>query len=569
MGKALSAEVKARFPVTFEAARDVARLKERKLRYQLQHQEVDQEGDEGVRPPPSNVAPPHRGPRVVDQQELLSKITSQLENLVPRSFGPKYCICLHRQCSKMVSTIRVKIKAMALISGRSLKDIVPIVDAYVKGQRISNIYVDGGTQICVMSEHVFHRLGLKISAPAPYKAKMANNVKVKCLGIVNGVRVKVCEVEVKVEVYVVTTKGEGDPIILGRPWLMAMQARQDWGTEMLEMILAHRAIQPPLKESTTLDESDCSREEVMGLILIDPNKVDPPDIPRVEKSNLAKILAKDLTNKEKQAYLTMLEDFPRLFIKGYDEITRVTIVQHHINLKEESKPTVQRLRRLGVIQQDALLVKDAFNDHEMAATPSTDSVLLACPLSFRFSLALPQDCRGDPYFFGRHLELTAELRRLQEMRSEFSHYASVSYWISTADQMNKDFFVIHRERPTGTTMRAIRDGGGALHADPDRVLAIVTEFYEDLFTAEALTHDILEAREQIWSSIHGRVTDDMRFHLMAPFIIDELRDAVHSLSPFSCPGDDGLIRGFFATHWEILHIWLLRLPGHLFFRMYA
>ncbi|MCO5572100.1 hypothetical protein L7F22_025851 [Adiantum nelumboides] len=77
----LKDKVKARFPVTFEAARDVARLKERKLRYQLQHREADQKGDGGARPPPGNVAPPHRGPRVVDQQELLSRITSQLEDL--------------------------------------------------------------------------------------------------------------------------------------------------------------------------------------------------------------------------------------------------------------------------------------------------------------------------------------------------------------------------------------------------------------------------------------------------------------------------------------------------------
>ncbi|MCO5572468.1 hypothetical protein L7F22_026223 [Adiantum nelumboides] len=69
------------------------------------------------------------------------------------------------------------------------------------------------------------------------------------------------------------------------------------------------------------------------------------------------MLAKDLTKEEKQAYLTMLEDFPRLFIKGYDQITGVTVVQHHIKLKEGSKPTVQQLRHLGVIQQDALLAE--------------------------------------------------------------------------------------------------------------------------------------------------------------------------------------------------------------------
>ncbi|MCO5569774.1 hypothetical protein L7F22_023489 [Adiantum nelumboides] len=216
---------------------------------------------------------------------------------------------VRRQWSKMVSTRRVKTKAMGLVSRRSLKGIKTVVDAYVKVQRISNVYVDGGAQICVMSEHVFHRLGLlKISAPAPYKAKMANNVKVKCLGIVNGVKVRVCEVEIEVDVYVMPNKGEGYPIIFGRPWLMAMHARQDWGSRMLELSprkgsgkktkVVHYDMktgkQGKIKfetsadefsssiysttieeESTTSDESDSSGEVVMGIILTEANKVDP------------------------------------------------------------------------------------------------------------------------------------------------------------------------------------------------------------------------------------------------------------------------------------------------------
>ncbi|MCO5612579.1 hypothetical protein L7F22_066847 [Adiantum nelumboides] len=194
-----------------------------------------------------------------------------------------------------------------------------------------------------MSEHVFNCLGLKISAPAPYKAKMANNVKVKCLGIVNGVRVKVCEVDIEVDVSVMSTMREGYPIVLGRSWLMTMQARQDWGTGMLELSphegsgkktkVVHYAMktgkQGKMKfetsadefssstystttkeESITSDESDSLGEEVMGLILTKPNKVYPPDMPRVEESKLAKMLARNLTEGEKQAYSTMLEDFP-------------------------------------------------------------------------------------------------------------------------------------------------------------------------------------------------------------------------------------------------------------------
>ncbi|MCO5601879.1 hypothetical protein L7F22_056005 [Adiantum nelumboides] len=70
------------------------------------------------------------------------KITwPQLLHLAPK---------VHRQWTMMVSTQRVKTKAMGLVSGRHLQDITPVLNAYVKGQRVSNVYVDKGAQICVM-----------------------------------------------------------------------------------------------------------------------------------------------------------------------------------------------------------------------------------------------------------------------------------------------------------------------------------------------------------------------------------------------------------------------------------
>ncbi|MCO5599661.1 hypothetical protein L7F22_053766 [Adiantum nelumboides] len=237
-----------------------------------------------------------------------------------------------------------------------------------------------------MTEQTMHRLGLKVNAPAPCKAKMANNSKVKCLGVINALKIKVCEIEVEVDVYVMPTKGEGYPIILGRPWLMAMHARQDWGTVMLELqphkgAKKGKAIHIDLRggkhesldletsvdefssfdystseeESTITDESDSSQAEIMGVVLTNPTMVSSINVSPVEEGKIAKMLSKNLTQEERQAYLAMLEGYPRLFIDGYDQITGVFVVQHHINLKDGAKPVVQRLRRLGVIQQDALL----------------------------------------------------------------------------------------------------------------------------------------------------------------------------------------------------------------------
>ncbi|MCO5561160.1 hypothetical protein L7F22_014781 [Adiantum nelumboides] len=362
----LREKVKGRFPVTWVDDRDIAHLKERKIRYQLQQREADQE-EEGVAPvPPTNAPAAHRGKGNQDQQELLSRITHQLEDLsvhlppfpiqqappvqilrppvqpqqqqpppppppvapnpplpipenravnvisldakvkakeeergksmpkdkgkakvedvdatpikrarqeeaamsetgerrkskengessskkkskprrkltikdfalgessqpynlvddvsvqVPKITWPQllhFAPKVRRQWTKMVSTRRVKTKAMGLVSGRNLQDITTLLNAYVKGQRVSNVYVDGGAQICVMTEQTMHRLGLKVNAHAPCKPKMANNSKVKCLGVINGLKIKICEIEVEVDVYVMPTEGEGYPIILVR-----------------------------------------------------------------------------------------------------------------------------------------------------------------------------------------------------------------------------------------------------------------------------------------------------------------------------------------------------------------
>ena len=41
--------------------------------------------------------------------------------------------------------------------------------------------------------------------------------------------------EVMVDVFVMPTKGEGYSMILGRPWLMAMKAKQDWGIGVIKI----------------------------------------------------------------------------------------------------------------------------------------------------------------------------------------------------------------------------------------------------------------------------------------------------------------------------------------------
>ena len=67
------------------------------------------------------------------------------------------------------------------------------------------------------------------------------------------------------------------------------------------------------------------------------------------------MISKDLSIEEKELYMKVINKNSALFISNYDQIKGITVVRNHIKLKENAKPVAQKLWRLGVIQQQALL----------------------------------------------------------------------------------------------------------------------------------------------------------------------------------------------------------------------
>ncbi|MCO5551944.1 hypothetical protein L7F22_005451 [Adiantum nelumboides] len=75
------------------------------------------------------------------------------------------------------------------------------------------------------------------------------------------------------------------------------------------------------------------------------------------EEQLRKMLSKDLTKEEEEDYINMFKRYPHLFITDYSMIKGVDVIQHHIDLKPDAKLVAQKLRRLGVVQQEALLTE--------------------------------------------------------------------------------------------------------------------------------------------------------------------------------------------------------------------
>lgn len=104
----------------------------------------------------------------------MDHIPSDVGNQEPKITRPQFLHLMpkvRRQWSKMVSIRRRSPRALNLVRVDPSNDVVPLMEAHIKGQRISKVYVDGGAQMCVMSEKLMNRLGMEASGPSMYKAR--------------------------------------------------------------------------------------------------------------------------------------------------------------------------------------------------------------------------------------------------------------------------------------------------------------------------------------------------------------------------------------------------------------
>ncbi|MCO5547251.1 hypothetical protein L7F22_000696 [Adiantum nelumboides] len=232
-----------------------------------------------------------------------------------------------------------KEKVVKSIKSNTPINIEPIVDAYIKGKRFSNVYVDGGAQMWVITKRTMHSLGLCITEPSDCHAKLANNSKVKCLGTIKDVHIIVLDVFAKVDFYVMPSKGEGYPFILGRPWLMKVNADQKWGSGKFVLQKGKRIVydmklgkqsnicfETSIDKESESDESSYGDEEsytseessmeVMGLVFQQPKAKGLSTSKEVElkvqkepmlEERLRKMLAKDLTKEEEENYINMFK----------------------------------------------------------------------------------------------------------------------------------------------------------------------------------------------------------------------------------------------------------------------
>ena len=85
--------------------------------------------------------------------DLIKDVSSQ----GPKLTWPQFLHLLPKmrcQWSKMVSTRMTK--TLGILGTQENEDVLLVIEAYIKGQCVSKVYVDGGVQVCVMSEKMMN-----------------------------------------------------------------------------------------------------------------------------------------------------------------------------------------------------------------------------------------------------------------------------------------------------------------------------------------------------------------------------------------------------------------------------
>jgi hypothetical protein len=113
----------------------------------------------------------------------------------------------------------------------------PAVDVIIDGVLIHGFQVDTGSSVNLMSVETLNELGITKMNPTPIILKMADHTHTKPLGELPHVPVIIVGKEYKIDFSVFRTSDAVQPIpgILGRPWLILAQAKEDWGKETLTL----------------------------------------------------------------------------------------------------------------------------------------------------------------------------------------------------------------------------------------------------------------------------------------------------------------------------------------------
>ena len=107
----------------------------------------------------------------------------------------------------------------------------PTIDVIIDGVVIPGVQVDGGSSVNLMNADTMSNLDLLGLTHTGLVLRMADQSRVKPMGILPSVLTIIAGIEYKIDyiVFKLNSSSFSYPILLGRPWLYQAKAKNDWG----------------------------------------------------------------------------------------------------------------------------------------------------------------------------------------------------------------------------------------------------------------------------------------------------------------------------------------------------
>ena len=107
----------------------------------------------------------------------------------------------------------------------------PTVEVFIDGSLIEGVQIDSGSDVNLMNADTMEEIGLTTMTTTLIILRMADQSRVKPLGILKQVLTTIGGIDFQIDyiVFKITESISSYPILLGRPWLFNGRVKEDWG----------------------------------------------------------------------------------------------------------------------------------------------------------------------------------------------------------------------------------------------------------------------------------------------------------------------------------------------------
>ena len=148
----------------------------------------------------------------------------------------------------------------------------PTVEVFIDGSLIEGVQIDSGSSVNLMNADTMEEIGLTTMTTTPIILRMADQSRVKPLGILKQVLTTIKGIDFRIDyiVFKVTESISSYPILLGRPWLFNGRVKEDWGKGTITIGKGKQKIVLPMyliqyHDETQDEESEETSDEYMVL----------------------------------------------------------------------------------------------------------------------------------------------------------------------------------------------------------------------------------------------------------------------------------------------------------------